>query len=565
MDETVAHQRMQDAFRRFSEIIARYSGVAHEIRGDALVAEFARASDAICASLIFQSDNAAHIEELRDQVRPLVRVGIAMGEVVIADNTVTGEGIVLAQRLEQLAEPGGVCIQGAAHETVPKRLPFDYEDLGERELKGFDKPIKAYAVRLRPGEAVPESETPAQLKTATLKEPDTPSIAVLPFTTMSDDPEQVFFADGLVEDIITTLSKLAGLRVIARNSTFVYKEQAIDIRDVAKQLDVRYVLEGSVRKSASRIRITAQLIDARSGSHVWAERYDRTIDDIFAVQDEITLVLATEMQVNLTEGEQARLHYTTTSNVEAWTHWVEGLSYYRQAVTKENAARVLECWNRALELDPNSAALNAMVGFKHYSDARFSWWDDRETALGKARRYADRALELDPENSAANITAGLGLLMEDRYDDAVSHIRKAVQVAPGSADAATFACFILAFSGFSEEAVVHGERAMTLSPNYPGYYLGILGNAYRLAGRFEEAISAFKTFNARNAGFGLTDLVIIYQQNGRPEEAKQTAEQLLSVRRDFTISAWKNTQFHADKKILEADIKALQDAGLPMH
>jgi adenylate cyclase len=190
---------------------------------------------------------------------------------------------------------------------------------------------------------------------------------------MSGDPEQEHFCDGLVEDIITTLSKLAGLRVIARNSSFVYKGRSVDIREAAKQLGVRYVLEGSVRKSGNRIRITAQLIDATDGAHLWAERYDRAIDDIFAIQDEITLVLATEMQVKLTEGEQARLHYTTTTNVEAWTYWVQGMSHRRRAVTKEENGQARVLWEKALALDPASASLNAALGFLHCLDARFGW------------------------------------------------------------------------------------------------------------------------------------------------------------------------------------------------
>ncbi len=205
-----------------------------------------------------------------------------------------------------------------------------------------------------------------------------------------------------------------------------------------------------------------------------------------------------------------------------------------------------------------------MVGFTHYIDARFGWWDSRETALKKARAYVDRALELDPDNPAANTTSSFTLLLEGHYDEAAAYARKAVRLAPGSADAASFACFILAFAGYAEEAVAQGERAKTLSPNYPPYYLGHLGNAYRLAGRFEEAIAAFKAYHDRAAGFGLSDLVITYQQLGQPEEAKRTAEQLMSIRRDFTIAAWANTQFRADTAGFEADIAALRDAGLPM-
>jgi len=241
---------------------------------------------------------------------------------------------------------------------------------------------------------------------------------------------------------------------------------------------------------------------------------------------------------------------------------VKGLSRYRQAVTKDNFAGALSCWQRALAFDPTSAALNGMLGFMHYIDARFGWSDNRRTARGKARSYADRALELDPENPDANTASSLVMLLEGRHADAAAHARRAAQLAPGSADAATFACFVLAFAGCPQEAVAHGERAMILSPNCPGYYLGHLGNAYRLAGRFEEAIAAFKAYNARNPGFGLSDLVIACQQIDQPEEATATAQQLLSIRRDFTIAAWADTQFfRSDTAQLDADIAALRAAG----
>jgi adenylate cyclase len=204
-----------------------------------------------------------------------------------------------------------------------------------------------------------------------------------------------------------------------------------------------------------------------------------------------------------------------------------------------------------------------MLGFVHYCDARFGWWDDRETALGKARAYADRALELDPENADAHTTSSLVLMMRGCYDEAVAQSRRAIQLAPGSADAATFACFVLASSGHPEEAIVQAERAMTLSPNYPAYYLGHLGNAYRLSGRTEEAIVAFKAYDARSSGFGLTDLVIAYQQSGQLEQARRTTEGLLAARRGFTIASWVSTQFRRDSAQLEADIAALRAAGLP--
>ena len=392
---------------------------------------------------------------------------------------------------------------------------------------------------------------------------DVPSIAVLPFDNMSGDPKQEVFVDGLVEDIITTLSKLSGLSVIARNSSFVYKGKAVDVRTVAKELGVRYVLEGSARRAGDRLRITAQLIDAQTGAHVWAERYDRALDDIFAIQDEITLILATEMQVKLLDGEQARLRYSTTKNLDAWGYYAKGLAHYHEPVTKEGLGAALPYWEKALALDPDSAALNAMLGFMHYADARFGWWDGRETALRKAREYADKARALDPQNADAYTTSSLILMVQRRFDEAVVDARKAVELAPGSADTATFACFVLASAGYPEEALVHIRRAMTLSPKYPPSYLGHLGNACRLTGRIEEAIEAFKGYDARSPGFGLTDLIITYQQDGQPKLARQTAERFLAARPKFTIASWKNTQFRADTNQVEADAAALRAAGIP--
>ena len=543
-------------------LIASHRGRIANTGGDSVLAEFGSAVDAVQCAVEAQAALAEANAGLSPDRHMNFRIGIHVGDVMVKRGDLFGDGVNIAARLQTLASAGGTCISSVAHDQVRKILPFAFTDLGAQQVKNIEEPIRAFVVSAKAGSAVGGYSTAS----VPLALPDKPSIAVLPFQNMSGDPEQEYFCDGLVEDIITTISKLAGLRVIARNSSFVYKGRSVDIREAAKQLGVRYILEGSTRRSGNRIRVTAQLIDAQDGAHLWAERYDRALDDIFAIQDEITLVLATEMQVKLTEGEQARLHYTTTSNIDAWTYWVKGLAHFRQAITKEHLTRALADWQKALALDPASAALNGMLGLLHYIDARFDWWDDRQTAHGKARAYADRALELDPENPDANTASSHVMLLDGRYIDAAFYARKATQTAPGSADTATLACFVLAFAGYPNEAVVHGEMAMTLSPHYPATYLGILGNAYRLAGRVEEAINAFKAYNARNPGFGLVDMVIVYQQTNQPEEAKATAEQLLSIRKDFTTAGWANTQFfRADKAQLEVDIAALNAAGLPVN
>ncbi len=342
-NEQTAHARIQDSFQRFGKTISNYHGKVRELRGDALLAEFERASDAISAALSFQSDQANYNAQLDDDIRPLVRVGIAMGEVVIADDTITGAGVVLAQRLEQLADPGGLCITPAIREAMPRRMPFELENIGEQELKGFDEPVGVYRVALTSGATVPSPEPGRssdsavgsqrlrivatavvlaviaaatygfvtwQSSEAIIPESaqqipsEKPSIAVLPFNNMSGDPDQEYFADGITEDLTTDLSRISGLFVVARNSSFSYKGRSVDLRTVARELGVQYVLEGSVRRADDQIRINAQLVDGSNGGHVWADRFDGTMADIFTLQDNVNREIVAALKVNLTAGRR---------------------------------------------------------------------------------------------------------------------------------------------------------------------------------------------------------------------------------------------------------------------
>jgi adenylate cyclase len=536
--------------------IAEHRGRIVKTTGDGALVEFASAVDATRCAMEIQNAMAERNVAIPEDRRIEFRIGINVGDIIIDEADIFGDGVNIAARVESIAEPGGISLSEDAWRQVQGKIVANFADAGEQSLKNIARPVRVYRVKL--GKYSPAELTPPRSPT-----PDKPSIAVLPFQNMSGDPEQDYFCDGLVEDIITTLSKLAGLRVIARNSSFVYKGRSVDVRVAAKELGVRYVLEGSVRKSGNRIRITAQLIDAKDGTHLWAERYDRAINDIFVIQDEITLVLATEMQVQLTEGEQARLRYTTTHNVEAWTYWVQGLSYFHRGPTKENLVSARLYWEKALALDPGSAALQAMLGLVLCLGARFGWWDDCEAALIDARSYADQALKNDPSNADAHVASGVLFWVLKHYDEAVADARKAIQLAPGSADVADFASHILAQSGYPEEAIPLSQKAIALNPNHPPVYLGSLGQAYRLAGRTDEAIAAFKAYNARSRGFGLIDLVIIYQENGQAEDAKQAANLLLVTRPNFTIAAWLKTQLLRDAARLDADVAALRAAGLP--
>ncbi len=463
-NETLAHERIQDTFRRFSGTISSHNGIAHEIRGDALVAEFSRASDAVSASLAFQATNTTHNGQLPDDIKPTLRIGIALGEVVVADNTVTGEGIVLAQRLEQMAEPGGVCIQGAAYETVPKRLPFDYKNLGDLDLKGFEEPVRAFTVILRPGFSKYASETQEYAAQTASDLPDKPSIAVLPFNNMSGDPEQEYFADGITEDIITELSKISALLVISRNSTFTYKGKATKAQDVCRDLGVRYMLEGSVRKAGQQVRITAQLIDGISGGHLWAERYDRGLADIFAVQDDVTEKIVGALEVNLITDAKDRPARMETSNPEAYDCVLRGREQFRM-FSKDGNLNASRLYEQAIELDPKYAAAYAGLAMTCLHE----WFQGSPDSLDRAYDLALKANELDPLLPLVCEALGNVLLFRRRYDEAIAVARRWIKIEPGSADSYANLAGALIIRGEPEQVIPMVDKAMRLNPFYPFY------------------------------------------------------------------------------------------------
>jgi adenylate cyclase len=540
----------------FNPAVASHHGRIVKMMGDGALVEFGSAVDAVQCAIAVQTKMAER-NEAGEETKPIrFRIGINLGDIVIEGSDIFGDGVNVAARLESQAPAGGVLLSDSVHAQVKGKVDLAFADAGEIALKNIEQPVRVW--RWGESGAAASSAKPAAARS------EKPTIAVLPFTNMSNDPEQEFFADGLVDDILTTLSKLSGLNVIARNSSFAYKGRNVDVRQAGKELGARYVLEGSVRKAGNRIRITVQLIDAETVTHVWAERYDRAIEDIFAVQDEITLILATEMQVNLTEGEQARMRYSSTSNVEAWNYWVQGLAHLRTGVvSKDGVGKARACWEKALALDPDSAALNAMLAFMHNSDARFGWWDDRATALAKSKERLARAFELDPNNADAHLFAGMVANLERRFDDSVAEVRLAVSLAPGSVDIAAFAAAMLTLAGIHDEAITHIEKAVRLSPILPANFLGIQGQVYRFAGRTDDAIRIFKAYSDRSPGFGHADLAIIYQQTGRPEEARAEIAKLRAARPNYTVTSFAAAQFRKDIAGLEADAAALRAAGLP--
>lgn len=475
-DETVAHQRFRDAFRRLSEVAESYGGTTREIRGDALVAEFPRASDAVTAALAFQLANDACNDVLDDDIRPRLRIGISLGEVVIADETLTGAGVILAQRLEQLAEPGGVVVQGTVPETVPTRLPFVFESLGEQILKGFEQPVRAFAASVAPGRSLPEPErrsTPGMARkrqvgdaSRSVQNPDKPSIAVLPFTNMSGDPAQEYFSDGITEDIITALSCFRTFPVIARNSTFTYKGRAVRVQDVAAELGARYILEGSVRKAGERIRITAQLVDAQSGHHLWAARFDSTIDDIFDLQDEISRKIVATIQPELAHAELEKTAVKRPENLSAWDLMLRGMALTNKHTLADHGS-AQKIFKAAIDLDPEYAEAWAWLAWSCLAEIALVGTEEREDLLQEGLRAATRAVDLDDRSSFAHYVLGVAYAWNEQYAKSIGEAEIAVELNPYNAQAYMGLGNRLDLVGRSAEGISKMEHGLDLSPRDP--------------------------------------------------------------------------------------------------
>jgi adenylate cyclase len=518
-------------------LIPQHRGRVVDSTGDNLLAEFASVVDAVRAAVEIQQVLRAKNSLLSENRRMKFRIGINLGDVIEEGERIFGDGVNIAARLEGLAEAGGICISGSAFEQIENKLPLHYDYLGEHEVKNINRPVRVYRALMDNGvmkemgarpEAIgqgqkvtvfgligalviisgialwqyaqrPSSPTPQVVEKADPQKmafslPDKPSIAVLPFVNMSADPEQAYFADGITEDLITDLSKVAGLFVIARNSTFVYKGKANDIREVAQTLGVRYVLEGSVRRSGDEVRVNAQLIDATTGGHVWADRYDGDLKNIFALQDKVTRNVVTVLAVELTKDDRARVAHRGTENAQAYDVFLKGWQHYLRQTPEDFRAAIVQ-FKRAAELDPEYgrayAALAATyweastrywsvaIGLSRSHDARFQ----AEQFLAKAMR--------DPTPLAHQVASAM-LLYAQQHDEAIKEAKRAIASDPNDADSYVALASVLSFTGEAREAIELLERAMRLNPHYPPRYLYQLGLAQFGMQRLADAAASLQ-------------------------------------------------------------------------
>jgi len=559
-DEEATVKGLSEYREIIDNLVKNYHGRVFGSAGDSVIVEFSSPVEAVRCAVGIQEELNGRNTDLPTDKQMALRIGINLGDVIVEHDNLLGDGVNIASRLESLADPGGITLSRSVYEQVKKRLELRYEDMGEQRLKNIADVIQVYKVIVED-----EIETPdTSVKLDLLPEySGKPSIAVLPFTNMSGDPEQEYFSDGITEDIITALSRIFGLLVVARNSTMVYKGKSVGVKQIGKEQGVQYVLEGSVRKSGNRIRITAQLINAKTGHHHWAERYDRVLDDIFAVQDEVTRNVTLELQVQLTEGEQARLWVGGTNSIEAWECALRGWEMVERHV-KEDVAEGRRLLERAVEFDPNYATAWAHLGWAHWTAAVNGWAESRESGLMLAAEAAHKGLDIEGENP--DVYAILGAIHWSRgeTEDAVLLSQKAVDLSPSHADNAAFLAMILSDVGKPKEALERIRAAIKLSPTYPHWYLWIVGKSHRAMGQYELAIPVYREAIEREpestaARIWLTDCLV---EIDCMEEAKSVANDLLLLQPTFSVGG-STREANYDPEKRDRILKNLRKAGLP--
>jgi adenylate cyclase len=585
-----------------TSLIAEHHGRVVDAKGDNVLAEFASVVDAVRCSVDIQRELKKRNADLSVHRKMEFRIGVNLGDVIEEKETIYGDGVNVAARLEGLANAGGVCISGTAFDQVRDKLNLGYEYLGEQSVKNIPRPIRAYKVLMEAehagkvmGEEKPKPKQwrwasigavailiivagifaiwnfylrpdvePALVERMAHPLPDQPSIAVLPFDNMSGDPEQDYLADGISENIISALSRIPRLFVIARNSTFTYKGKPVKVQQVSEELGVRYVLEGSVQRSGNRLRVTAQLVDAIKGNHLWSETYDRNLEDIFAVQDEVTKEIIAALNVELTQGEQARAAAKGTDNLEAYLKFMQAQeNVYRHTIESNALAQQLA--QAALTLDPTYAPASRVLGITHMHDILLGRSKSPKESLGKAIKLVKKAIELDDQDGESHASLGFLLVMIRQYDKAVAEVERGVALQPNVADIYGWSGIIYRYVGRWKDAVTAYEKAIRLNPIPPDFYLQGLGLAYAWTGRYEEGIRVLKRAvqNAPDSPYGHLFAAAAYSMAGRGEEARTEADEVLRLNPKFSLEKWGKSLKYKNQADQDRLMSALRKAGLP--
>ena len=590
-------------FQIMTTLIQKHQGKVLNIAGDNLLADFESVVDAVQCGVEIQKELRTKNAELAEGQRVKFRIGINLGDVIREGESIYGDGVNIAARLESLSEAGGLCISGTAFDQIKNKLNLGYKYLGEQTVKNILEPVRVYQVLMEPeaaGKVIGEKKTkPKQWQMAAMglvigvivvvvaiviwkfyvptpkievasKEkmafplPDKPSIAVLPFTNMSGDPQQEYFSDGITEEIITALSKVPRLFVIARNSTFTYKGKPVKVKQVAEEMGVRYVLEGSVRKTEGKVRITTQLIDALTGHHLWAEKYDRDLKDIFAIQDEISFKVVTALQVKLTDGEQALTYAGGTKNFEAYARYLKGADYVKR-INKEGNLLARKMAEETIALDPNYPRGYRLLAMTHWLDVRLGLSKDPKQSLTESVRLYQKTLAMDPSDGSARVLLGFVFTIMRQYEKGMAEAEQGVAISPNASIAHIYHGYILIFNGMHKEAIEAIKKAIRLDPLPPDFYWRCLGQAYCHVGMYEEAIAASKEALRRYPDAILTHVLLaqVYALSGREKEARAEVEEVLRINSRYSVEFFRSSTPYKNPADMELMANALLKAGVP--
>ena len=598
--------RMLNACRQLIDgLVADHRGRVFGSAGDSVIAEFPSPVEAVRCAVEIQRQLATRHLDLPENRRMRFRIGINLGDVIVEGDNLLGDGVNIAARLETLADAGGICLARAVVDQIKKRLGLGYQYLGEHTVKNIAEPVQVYRVLTEPEAAgkiigAEQRARPAwqrvalaavvivliavvaavswlrpwapMLEHASIESmafplPDQPSIAVLPFDNLSGDASQEPVADGLTEDLITALSQISSLFVIARNSTFVYKDKPVKVQRVAEDLGVRYVLEGSVQSSGDQMRITAQLVDALTGNHLWAERYDRNMTGLFALQDEITDRIVTALRIKLTEGEQARVHRKHTRSLEAWNRLSRGLEHFYRSTKTDNAS-ARHWFEKAIELDSSYALAYALLAWSHWFDAFHGWSENRVQSIQRASILAAQARSLDDSLPDVYALQGAIHLYKREYDEAIVAAEKAVAQNPNHASNTALLAMILQNAGRSQEAIQAYKTAMRHSPYYPAWFLEALGFTYLDAKQAEEALVAFEKFldrkpAATHAAHAHLGRALAYHALGQEDEARAEVAKAIEADAGISLAHFGQLSLNKNRAEVERGLAALRKLGLP--
>ena len=556
-DEEGTLLRLNAHRREFVEPkIADYHGRIVKRTGDGVLIEFASAVDATRCAIEIQRGMVERNAPVPQDKRIELRIGIHVGDIIIEEGDIYGDGVNIAARLEGIAQPGGICISDDAYRQVRGKLDASFEDGGEQSLKNIARPVRVYWLR---------SNEKSAIASTTLALPSKPSIAVLAFENMSGAPEQEYFADGVAEDVVTALSRLRWLFVVARNSSFTYKGRSADVRQVGRELGVRYVLEGSVRKAGNRVRINAQLIDTSDGHHVWADRYDRALEDIFAVQDEMTNQITSAIAPGIVAAEVQRAQAKNADELSTWERLMQA-HWHIQRFTSEDFREAIHLLDELLRRDPNNATALSDLAFALHFSGSFAWADDPVPAFARSREVARHAVASDDKDATAQSIAAVGELFSGRHDDAIRRLRRAIELDPNSNYAHGHLSAAYAFGGEPEAAIQQAQMAIRLSPRD---FLNVIWHittawAHLSAERFQEAVDSAQRAIDCNPAFADAHGVLAAASAylGRIADARASLDVFASLIRGSLADQLSARPFRrpADR---ERYLTGLRKAGLP--